>query len=48
MIRGAKIAKDRGLGGVIEPLCAYYGKHPPVQIHDMEAKRLLDKFIREK
>ncbi len=47
MIRGAKIAKDRGLGGVIEPICAYYAKHPPVQIHDREAKKMLDEFIRK-
>ncbi|MCL5986456.1 MAG: inositol-3-phosphate synthase [Actinobacteria bacterium] len=45
MIRGAKIAKDRGMGGIIEPVCAYYAKHPPIQIHDKEAKRMLDEFI---
>ncbi len=45
MIRGAKIAKDRGIGGVIEPICAFYGKTPPVQIHDREAKKLVDEFI---
>jgi myo-inositol-1-phosphate synthase len=45
MIRGAKIARDRGLGGVIEPICAFYAKHPPIQIHDSEAKKLLDEFV---
>ena len=45
MIRGAKIAKDKGMGGVIEPICAYYAKHPPVQIHDREAKKMVDEFI---
>lgn len=46
MIRCAKLAKDRGLGGVIEPVCAFYAKHPPVQMHDANARRLLDEFIR--
>jgi len=45
LIRGAKIAKDKGMGGVIEPICAYYSKHPPVQIHDKEAKKMVDEFI---
>lgn len=48
MIRGAKIAKDRGLGGIIESICAYYTKHPPVQIHDREAKKMIDEFIGNK
>jgi len=46
MIRGAKIAKDKGIGGVIEPVCAFYAKHPPVQVHDIEAKKMLDEFIK--
>jgi len=48
MIRGAKIAKDKGMGGVIEPICAYYAKHPPVQIHDRDAKKMVDEFIKSK
>lgn len=46
MIRGAKIAKDRGIGGVVEPICAYYAKHPPVQIHDRDAKKMIDEFVK--
>ena len=46
MIRGAKIAKDKGMGGIIEPICAFYGKNPPVQIHDREAKKMVDEFIK--
>ncbi len=46
MIRGAKIAKDKGIGGVIEPICAFYGKTPPIQIHDREAKKMVDEFIK--
>ena len=45
MIRFAKLAKDRGIGGVIKPVCAYFAKHPPVQINDRKAKRLLDKLL---
>lgn len=45
MIRCAKIAIDRGMSGVIEPVCSYYAKHPPKQIPDEEAKEMLDAFI---
>ena len=45
MIRLAKIAKDRNLGGPIYPVCAYYAKHPPKQIHDAIAKQMVDDFI---
>jgi myo-inositol-1-phosphate synthase len=45
MIRGAKIAKDRGIGGIVEPICAYYAKHPPVQVHDKEARKMLDDLV---
>lgn len=46
MIRCAKLAKDRGMSGVIEPVCAYFAKHPPIQMHDIEAKKLVDEFIK--
>lgn len=46
MIRLAKVAADRGLGGPIFPICAYYAKHPPKQIHDIEAKQMVDEFIK--
>lgn len=46
MIRFAKVATERGLSGVIKPLCAYYAKHPPVQMPDDEAKRALDQMAR--
>jgi myo-inositol-1-phosphate synthase len=46
MIRCAKIAKDRGLGGPIHPASAYFCKHPPVQVTDDEAHALLDTFIK--
>jgi myo-inositol-1-phosphate synthase len=45
MIRCAKIAKDRGLGGPVHPAAAYFCKHPPVQTTDDEAHEALEAFI---
>jgi myo-inositol-1-phosphate synthase len=45
MIRCAKIAKDRGLGGPIHPASAYFCKHPPVQTTDDAAYEALEAFI---
>jgi myo-inositol-1-phosphate synthase len=47
MIRFAKVAAERGLAGVLSPVCAYYSKHPPVEIPDDEAKRVLDDWASE-
>lgn len=44
-IRLAKLAKDRKIGGAILPISAYLMKHPPLQLSDSEAKKLLDDFI---
>jgi myo-inositol-1-phosphate synthase len=46
MIRCAKIAKDRNIGGPIHPAAAYFCKHPPVQTTDDEAHEALERFIR--
>jgi myo-inositol-1-phosphate synthase len=46
MIRCAKLAKDRGLGGVVHPASTYFCKHPPVQVSDDEAYEALEGFIR--
>lgn len=46
MIRCAKLAKDRGIGGPIHPASAYFCKHPPVQTTDDEAHEALEAFIR--
>jgi myo-inositol-1-phosphate synthase len=46
MIRCAKLARDRGLGGPIHPASAYFCKHPPEQITDDEAHEALEAFIR--
>ncbi|MEM2922204.1 MAG: inositol-3-phosphate synthase [Candidatus Bathyarchaeia archaeon] len=46
VIRLVKMALDRGLAGPLENICAYYFKHPPLNVPDDEAKRLLDDFIK--
>lgn len=45
MIRCAKLALDRGLGGPIHPASAYFCKHPPIQTTDDEAHVALAAFI---
>lgn len=46
-IRCAKMALDRGEGGVLEGPSAYFCKHPPRQVNDDEAYRLIEAFIRQ-
>jgi myo-inositol-1-phosphate synthase len=47
-IRCAKIARDRGEGGVLYPPSAFFMKHPPVQYTDDEAYRMTEAFIADK
>ncbi|WP_157218434.1 inositol-3-phosphate synthase [Flavisphingomonas formosensis] len=47
MIRCAKLALDRGLGGAILPASAWFCKHPPVQMTDDAAHAALAAFIAE-
>ncbi|KPV62843.1 MAG: Myo-inositol-1-phosphate synthase [Candidatus Bathyarchaeota archaeon BA1] len=44
-IRLVKIAKDRGIKGVLDAASSYYMKKPPVQISDEEALIRLEGFI---
>jgi len=44
-IRCAKLALDRGLGGILEAPSAYFCKHPPRQFTDDEAYRMTEDFI---
>jgi myo-inositol-1-phosphate synthase len=46
-IRCAKLALDRGIGGVLEAPSAYFCKHPPRQFSDDEAYTRIEAFIRE-
>ncbi len=46
MIRCAKIAKDRGIAGVIDPASAYFCKHPRTQMTDDLAQIEVENFIK--
>lgn len=46
MIRCAKIAKDRGIAGVIDPASAYFCKHPRTQMTDDLAQIEVERFIK--
>lgn len=46
VIRLTKLALDRGVAGPLEKVCAYYFKHPPLNLPDPEARKLLCEFIR--
>ena len=46
MIRCAKLATDRGLGGPIDPAAAFFCKHPPRQTTDDIAHEALEAFLR--
>src|SRR3954452_4624360 len=43
-LRGAKVALDRGIGGLLLGPSASFMKSPPVQYHDDEAHRLVEEF----
>ena len=45
MIRCAKVALDRGIGGPVHPAAAYFCKHPPDQMTDDRAYEALEAFI---
>jgi myo-inositol-1-phosphate synthase len=45
-IRIAKLSLDRNIGGSILSACAYFMKHPPIQIRDEDARKQLEDFIR--
>lgn len=44
-IRCAKLALERGIGGVLEAPSAYFCKHPPCQFTDDKAYRMIEDFI---
>ena len=47
-IRCCKIARDRGVGGVLISPSAYFMKHPMVQFPDDEARDMVEGFIKGK
>ena len=48
VIRGVKIALDRGVGGPLEGVSAYAFKHPPRQVEDHTARAWVEEFIEGK
>jgi myo-inositol-1-phosphate synthase len=44
-IRCAKLARERGRGGILTSASAYFMKHPPKQFSDDEAYERLEEFI---
>ena len=47
LIRCARVARDRGLAGPVEPAAAFFCKHPPEQLSDDEAFEQLERFVRD-
>ena len=45
MIRCAKLALDRGIGGAIGAPAAFFCKHPPEQMTDDLAQHAVEEFI---
>ena len=46
-IRYCKVARDRGDAGALIPMSAYSMKHPPVQMYDHEARKLIEDYINQ-
>ena len=46
LVRCARLAKDRGVAGPINPAAAYFCKHPPEQMSDDDAFDALEAFVR--
>ena len=46
-IRYCKVARDRHDAGALLPISAYCMKHPPVQMYDHEARKLIEEYIHQ-
>jgi myo-inositol-1-phosphate synthase len=46
-VRCCKLAKDARVAGPLLPVSAWCMKHPPMQMHDREAKLALEEFVNE-
>jgi myo-inositol-1-phosphate synthase len=44
-IRCCRVARDRGIGGILEAASAYLMKHPPVPMPDEEALHCLEEWL---
>ena len=47
-IRCCKIARDRGVGGILTSPSAYFMKHPMTQFPDEDARDMVEAFIKGK
>ena len=47
-IRYCRVARDRRESGALVPVSAYLMKHPPVQMEEGEARRLMEKYLKQK
>ena len=47
-IRYCRVARDRGEAGVLLPASAYLMKHPPVQMEEGKARRLMEAYLARK
>jgi len=45
-VRCCKVARDRGIGGILESVSAYTMKHPIRQFSDEVARQMVEEFIR--
>jgi myo-inositol-1-phosphate synthase len=45
-IRCCKVARQRGIGGPLIPVAAYFMKHPPVQMPDFQSRQEIEEFLR--
>ena len=48
VIRSLKLAIDRNISGALPSVSCYFFKHPPKQIPDSEAHKLVENFIKGK
>ncbi len=46
-VRCCKLARDAGIAGPIEPVCAWTMKHPPKQMRDADARLSFEEFIND-
>ncbi len=44
-IRCCRVARDRGVGGILESASAYFMKHPPTPVPDDEALAQLEDWL---
>jgi len=46
-IRYMKVALDHGHSGILHPISSYVMKHPPIQLPEVQARKLIEEFLSE-